>query len=189
MEHETAQQVNEHLGLAFDHLREAIMLALAGTPTGEVSTGAIGRLERFVASGGDTSVLMEGLPSDAQGFMEDVTGLFDPETFSEEVVAEVNPDHDNQGPLTPTEVVQAAEDLGMIIAKDPDTGLDTAFLPEPGPSDVFVDEPNKQEEFTQEEVEALAAEIAEEEEEDEFSGLFDDIEDEDSGPDDAPAAF
>lgn len=160
MEHETAQQVNEHLGLAFDHLREAIMLALAGTPTGEVSTGAIGRLERFVASGGDTSVLMEGLPSDAQGFMEDVTGLFDPEKFD---APEEPPKREYQdAPLTPTEVIQAAEDLGMVIAKDEETGLDTAFLPD-----------------------------GDEEEEDEFSGLFDDIEDEDdlSGPDDAPAAF
>lgn len=144
MDAETATDVNEHLGLAFDHLREAIMIAIAGHAV--TQGGAMERLEKFIGSGGDVNTLTEG--------------LFDDGPFSVKASEPVREYEDE--PLTPTELVQAAEDLGAIIAKDPETGLDTAFAPE--------------------EVE---------EEDDEFSGLFDDIdeEEEDDDPSDAPAAF
>jgi len=145
MEPETAAAVNEHLGLAFDHLREAIMLAIAGEPTGEVG-GAIGRLERFVASGGDTSVLMEGLPSDAQQFISDTAGL-----FSDEELAQAKAD---------------VEGLVNVEAEEDDLEAKRAFNP------------------------AFEGDEGDEED-DEFSGLFDDIDEEESDddPSDAPAAF
>jgi hypothetical protein len=162
MDADAANAVNEHLGLAFDHLREAIMLALAGEPT---AGGAVARLERFAATG-DTEILMEGLdelslrprpgemPEDTVARVvaaaSEVSGLFDDEDFSKK-----------------------AEEPAREYEEAPVEEQEEEWLKVPlTPENLAPDD--------------------DEEEEDEFSGLFDDIDeddDSDDGPADAPAAF
>lgn len=144
MDAETAQEINSHLGQAFGHLQEAIMLALAGQPS-EIPGGALGRLEKFVESGGDVSTLTEG--------------LFDDDPFVVEPEAAQREYEDT--PLSVEEMEAAATDLSGILAADQE--------------------------------DASLKEIDEEpvgDEESEFDGLFDDIDEEiEDEPGDAPAAF
>jgi hypothetical protein len=147
MDAETATEVNHHLGMAFNHLQEAIMLALAGQQSEGIG-GAMSRLERFAATG-DTDILTEGL--------DDLSLRPRPGEMPEDTVARV--------------VAAASEASGLFDDEEFSTKVEE---PAREYEDVTPDGP------------------VEEEEEDEFSGLFDDIDeddDSDDGPADAPAAF
>lgn len=195
IDQETARKISDNLSLAFDHLREAILLALAGPPT-DITDEQEDLMVRYTAAVEEIKAGPGTIQEKADRIAEVMLAITEELVSDEQIEQETLFPSDPDAPLTLREYEQAAVDLSSVLAQD-----DEEHSVKAGEEDDEEVGPDADILLTPVGIEMLDAESEDggevyepedEEEEDDFSALFDVDEDEDAEPPDEgspPAAF